>query len=129
MTNLPRSLEFLCVQWTQVTGTVDLGNLPKGIETIFIIENNITAIVNIVNLLASLEDIAVNEKNIQDKSIYVGKLLESQPYLDFADCEFTAILCADPADRCRICTEAYLSSTFSDMSYPSDSDTFEEDSE
>ena len=100
MSDLPRSLEFLCVQWTQVTGTVDLGNLLKGIETLFVIENDIRAIVNILNLPASLEDIAVNGKNIQDKSIYVGKMPQSLPYLDFADCGFTEILCADPADRC-----------------------------
>ena len=102
--NFPRSLKYFSLQRTQMTGTVDLGNLPLGLNMLFIMNNEITALTNVVNLPASITDIAINEKNLREKTIFVGKLPGDRVYLDFIDCGFTDIRCADPADRSRIYT-------------------------
>ena len=102
--NFPRSLKYFTLQRTQMKGTVDLGNLPSGLNMLFIMHNEITGLTSIVNLPASITHISINEKNLREKTIFVGKLPGGRMYLDFVDCGFTDIRCADPADRSRVYT-------------------------
>ena len=86
--HLPVDLNILCIEYTSLSGTLDLSALPRKLDQLFFTHNAITSVKDLVNIPETLRYFAVNEGNVVENSIVIGKKHMEELTISFDGCGF-----------------------------------------
>ena len=99
---LPETLRSICIDHSELVGTVDMGNLPRWLRGFTVHDNRITAVVNICNFPETLRHCRLEEDQIVEKTVRIGRLPDTEVYLNVYRCGFKVVEFENPEDERRV---------------------------